>query len=157
DGAVQRGDVIGHVLAAAHDVTVHAVLDGEPLDTAPLLRAALNGVSGSDGAWTRPVDGAVVTQPFGCTRYSMEPVDHACPSGHIHTGVDLAAPMGTPVRAALDGVVHVVNAPTGFGLHVIVDSGDGLTTLYAHLQSADVADAGEVAAGDVVGHVGSTG
>ena len=157
DGAVQRGDVVGRVLVATHDVTVRAVLDGQPLDTASLLRAALNGVGGSNGEWTRPVEGAVVTQPFGCTAYSMEPADRSCPSGHIHTGVDLAVPMGTPVRAALDGVAHVVVSSTGFGLHVIVDCGDGLTTLYGHLQSVDVGDGDEVAAGDVIGAVGSSG
>jgi murein DD-endopeptidase MepM/ murein hydrolase activator NlpD len=157
DGAAQRGDVIGRVLDAAHDVTVRAVLDGQKLDTASLLRAALDGVSAAGGAWTHPVEGAAVSQPFGCTPYSMEPIDRACPSGHIHTGIDLAVPMGTPVHAALDGIAHIVVSSTGFGLHVIVDSGDGLTTLYAHLQSVEVGDGDGVAAGDVIGHAGTTG
>lgn len=156
DGTAQRGNVIGHVLAADRAVTVRATLDGNALDTPSLLRAALNGV-GAAGAWSRPVDGAVITQPFGCSQYTMEPVDHGCPSGHIHTGVDLGAPLGTPVHAALDGVARVVVSATGYGLHVILDSGDGLTTLYAHLDSATVHDGDEVAAGDLIGQVGSTG
>jgi murein DD-endopeptidase MepM/ murein hydrolase activator NlpD len=154
---MRRGDVAGHVLDATHTVTVRAVLDGRPLDTAPLLRAALDGVSHAGGAWTRPVDGAFVSQGFGCTPFAMEPVDRACASGHIHTGIDLAVPMGTPVRAALDGVAHVVESASGFGLHVVLDHGSGLTTLYAHLQSAGVHDGDEVAAGDVIGGAGSTG
>jgi murein DD-endopeptidase MepM/ murein hydrolase activator NlpD len=157
DGSIQRADVVGHLLDAARPVTVRAVLDGKPLDTGPLLRAALNGISRSDGAWTKPVDGASISQGFGCTPYAFEPVDRGCASGHIHTGIDLAAPMGTPVHAALDGTVHVVTSATGYGLHVLLDSGGGLTTLYGHLASVEVHDGDEVGAGDVIGRVGSTG
>jgi hypothetical protein len=157
DRAVRRGEAIGHVLDPAHEVTVRALLDGGPLDTPALLRTALNGISAAEGTWQRPVEGAVVSQPFGCTPYTMEPVDRACPSGHIHTGIDLAAPAGTPVHAALDGTAHVVVSATGFGLHVVIDSGDGLTTLYGHLSSVAMHDGDEVAAGDAIGAVGSTG
>jgi murein DD-endopeptidase MepM/ murein hydrolase activator NlpD len=157
DGTAQRGDVIGHILNATHNVTVRASLDGEPLDTPALLRAALDGIAASDTGWVRPVTGAVVSQPFGCTPLQLEPFDRSCPSHHFHSGIDLAAPMGTPVHAALDGVVRVVISPGGYGLHVVLDSGDGLTTLYGHLQSVDVHDGDEVAAGDAIGRVGSTG
>jgi murein DD-endopeptidase MepM/ murein hydrolase activator NlpD len=87
----------------------------------------------------------------------MEPVDRACPSGHIHTGIDLAVPLGTPVRAAMPGVVRVVVSATGYGLHVIVDDGAGLTTLYAHLESVVVHDGDIVDSGDLLGAAGSTG
>ena len=157
DGAVQRGATVGHILAGEHDVTVRAVLDGQPLDTAALLRAALDGVRNSDGSWTKPLDGAVISQAFGCTPYSVEPADRSCPSGHIHTGIDLAAPLGIPVHAALDGVARVITSATGFGLHVVLDDGDGLTTLYGHLSTVAVHDGDEVMAGDVIGEVGSTG
>jgi len=157
DGTVQRGDTVGHVLAGRQDVTVRALLDGQPLDTAALLRAALDGISHGDGIWTKPLDGAVVSQPFGCTPYVMEPADRGCPSGHIHTGIDLAAPLGTPVHAALDGIAQVVTSETGFGLHVVLDDGDGLTTLYGHLSTVAIHDGDEVLAGDVIGEVGSTG
>jgi hypothetical protein len=157
DGPVQRGGVVGHVLDAARTVSVRAVLDAKPLDTGALLRAALDGISRSDGAWTKPVDGAAMSQGYGCVPYAFEPPDHACPSGHLHTGIDLAAPMGTPVHAALDGTSHVIASTTGYGLHVLLDSGGGLTTLYAHLQSVDVHDGDEVSAGDLIGEVGSSG
>jgi hypothetical protein len=155
-GSVERGATVGHVVAASATVTVRALLDGQPLDTPALLRAALSGIGGA-GGWTRPVDGAVVSQPFGCTPYTMEPFDRSCPSGHFHSGIDLAVPMGTPIRAALDGVAHVVASTTGYGLHVIVDSGNGLTTLYGHMSSVAVHDGDEVSAGDVIGAAGSTG
>jgi hypothetical protein len=154
---VQRGQGVGHVLDASHAVTMHVLLDGKPLDTASLLRSALEGARASAGTWSRPVDGAVVSQLFGCSPYAMEPVDRSCPSGHIHTGIDLAVAMGTPVHAVLDGVAHVVDSVGGYGLHVIVESGDGLSTLYAHLQSVEVHDGDEVVSGDVIGDAGSSG
>ena len=107
--------------------------------------------------WSRPVDGAYVSQPFGCTALAIEPVDRACNTGHLHSGIDLAASRGTPVRAALDGIAHVVVSAIGYGLHVVIDHGDGLTTLYAHLDSVAVSDGEVVAAGDVIGAVGSSG
>jgi murein DD-endopeptidase MepM/ murein hydrolase activator NlpD len=150
-----RGDRLGAMPASA--LRIRAWLDGTPLDAAALLRAALGESPATAGDWVRPVDGAVVTQPFGCTPYAFEPIDRSCPSGHVHTGIDLAAPLGTPVRAALPGTAHVVASITGYGLHVVVDHGDGLTTLYAHLQSAGVLDGDDVDAGDLVGTVGSSG
>jgi hypothetical protein len=156
--SVQRGDVLGRFPAGAgSDVIVQLHLDGAPVDAVPLLRAALGGELSDAGEWTRPVDGAVVSQAFGCTIYAFEPVDHACPSGHIHTGIDLAVPLGTPVRAALPGTVQVIVSATGFGLHVIVDHGGGLATLYGHLQSVVVHDGDAVDAGDLLGLAGSTG
>jgi murein DD-endopeptidase MepM/ murein hydrolase activator NlpD len=155
---VQRGDAVGAAPAAPAVARIHAILDGRALDTATLLRASLQSGGGdvADG-WMRPVEGAWISQPFGCTPYAMEPVDRSCPSGHVHTGIDLAVPLGTPVRAALDGVAHVVVSLTGYGLHVILDHGDGLTTLYAHLSAVTVADGDAVAAGDVIGLAGSSG
>ena len=155
---LQRGDGVGTSPAAPGSVSIRAVLDGQPLDTATLLRAAIRG-GGADGAggWTRPVEGAWVSQPFGCTAYAREPVDRSCASGHIHTGIDLAVPSGTPVHAALDGIAHVVVSATGFGLHVVLDNGDGLTTLYGHLSAVAVRDGDVVSAGDVIGLAGSSG
>jgi hypothetical protein len=155
--SVQRRDVVGHV-SDAGTVTLRITLDGAVLDTGPLLRATLSGnPADAAGAWVRPVDGAVVSQQFGCSPYGMEPVDRSCPSGHIHTGIDLAVAAGTPVHASLDGLATVIASATGYGLHVVVDSGGGLTTLYAHMESVTLHDGDVVAAGDVIGLAGSTG
>jgi murein DD-endopeptidase MepM/ murein hydrolase activator NlpD len=153
----ERGDLIARVATPASAVAIRVTLDGRPVDAAALLRAALSGSMDGAGDWTRPVEGATVSQPFGCSRYTFEPADRNCLTGHMHTGIDLAVPLGTPVRAALPGVVHVVVSPVGYGLHVIVDDEDGLTTLYAHLDSVAVREGDEVDAGDLLGRAGSTG
>jgi murein DD-endopeptidase MepM/ murein hydrolase activator NlpD len=103
------------------------------------------------------VPGAIITQPFGCTTLVLEPFDPLCPSRHVHTGVDLAAPAGTPVHAATGGVAHVGYDSGAAGLYVVVDFGDRVRILYCHLFSNAVQSGEEVAAGQTIGTVGSSG
>lgn len=112
---------------------------------------------GGAGRLVRPVAGARVSQPFGCTWFAQEPVDRACPGGHFHSGIDLAAPPGTPVRACGAGTVTVIHSAWGYGLHVVIDHGGGISSLYGHLSEVDVAGGDYVTAGEVIGAVGSTG
>ncbi|HWW10834.1 MAG TPA: M23 family metallopeptidase [Candidatus Acidoferrales bacterium] len=109
------------------------------------------------GGFVRPVDGARITQGFGCTSFSFEPVDAGCPGGHWHSGIDLAAPTGTPVYATRSGVAQVVRSASGYGLHVVIDHGGGLSSLYGHLSSVAVLSGQYVDAGQVVGALGSSG
>jgi murein DD-endopeptidase MepM/ murein hydrolase activator NlpD len=110
------------------------------------------------GALRWPVAGFVLTQGFGCTSLEFEPVDAACPGGHFHAGIDLAALAGTEVRAASAGlVVAVLHDQVGYGTHVVLDHGGGVTTLYAHLQEASVHPGDLLLQGDRLGSVGSTG
>ncbi len=75
-----------------------------------------------------------------------------------HTGIDLAAPTGTPVYAAKAGQVVVAGwSRFGYGFHVILDHGGGLETLYAHLSRMAVRAGEFVEQGQVIGYVGSTG
>jgi murein DD-endopeptidase MepM/ murein hydrolase activator NlpD len=77
-------------------------------------------------------------------------------SGH-HTGLDFAAPSGTPVFSALAGKVVEAGWGGAYGNHIIVRHDNGVETLYAHLTSASV-DAGDrVLRGQRIGSVGSTG
>ena len=109
------------------------------------------------GSFVRPVRGAVVSQGFGCTSVSIEPVDRACPGGHWHSGIDLAVAWGTAVDATAAGRAHVIVSAFGFGLHVVIDHGGGLVSLYGHLSSVVIADGAAVNSGDLIGAVGSSG
>ena len=100
---------------------------------------------------------AVVTQPFGCTSLELEPYDPFCPGRHVHTGIDLAAPMGTPVRSATDGTAHFGFDPNGAGNYVVVSVDSHVRVFYCHLSSISVVNGGRVSAGDVIGALGSTG
>lgn len=76
-----------------------------------------------------------------------------------HEGIDLAAPTGTPIRAARAGVVTEsrFDARTGWGWTVVVDHRDGLKTRYSHNSANLVLEGARVAAGQVIARVGSTG
>ncbi len=75
----------------------------------------------------------------------------------FHTGVDIAAPRGAPVRAAFDGTVLFAGWYGGYGKLVIIDHGQGLSTLYGHLSDILVTPGQHVTRTQVVGLVGSTG
>jgi murein DD-endopeptidase MepM/ murein hydrolase activator NlpD len=77
-------------------------------------------------------------------------------SSGSHTGLDFAAPTGTPVRAVADGVVVSAGWDGAYGNKIVVRHADGTTTWYCHL-SAYVVRGGAVKAGQVIGKVGSTG
>lgn len=97
-----------------------------------------------------------ITQPFGPTSLGLEPP--LGPYKHFHTGVDIAAPLGTPVMAAADGlVVAVGHGSSGYGNFVVVAHGGGVETLYGHLLQANVKVGDRVVRGEVIGLEGSTG
>jgi murein DD-endopeptidase MepM/ murein hydrolase activator NlpD len=103
------------------------------------------------------VEGAVITQPFGCTTLELEPFDPLCPARHVHTGIDLAAPPGTAVISATAGIAHVGYDARGAGLFVSVDAAGSARILYCHLFSSAVFSGEEVVAGQAIGTVGSSG
>ena len=75
-----------------------------------------------------------------------------------HTGIDIAVPTGTPVRAALPGVVTAATYNAGgYGYYVKIDHGNGMVTLYAHNSKLLVKAGDTVGAGDIVSLSGSTG
>jgi murein DD-endopeptidase MepM/ murein hydrolase activator NlpD len=77
--------------------------------------------------------------------------------GELHPGVDISAPMGTPVHAAADGIVAFAEWASGYGRMVIIDHGNGTTTRYAHLSRFDVIPGQEIRRGDVLAYSGATG
>ena len=91
-----------------------------------------------------------ITSEFGPRNYAPDP---------IHTGIDFAAESGTPIYAAMDGIVLLrLSSPGGFGNHIILYHGGEVTTMYAHMSSFGDYQVGDpVSRGDVIGYVGSTG
>lgn len=77
--------------------------------------------------------------------------------GRMHTGIDIAAPGGTPIAAAKEGEVLYTGWMGGYGNLVAVDHGDSVVTLYAHQSRIAVVEGQQVAQGEVVGFVGTTG
>jgi len=97
-----------------------------------------------------PVEGRLMS-PFGGR------TDPFSGEGTIHTGVDLSAAMGTPVRAAADGIVVFASWMSGYGRLLILDHGHGLQTYYGHLSRFEVVPGEEVRRGDMVARSGASG
>ncbi|MBC2666302.1 M23 family metallopeptidase [Novosphingobium flavum] len=108
--------------------------------------ALMPGVSG-----LMPVSGRAVTSRFGMRFHPLLGVDR------LHAGIDLAAPMGSPVVATADGIVGHAGALGGYGLLVGIKGSAGLETRYAHLSKLNVAPGQLVRRGQLLGWSGSTG
>ncbi len=77
----------------------------------------------------------------------------------FHKGVDLAAPLNTPVQAAADGVIQLIGRKGSYGKYISIRHADGYQTAYAHLNGyrGDLKVGSKVKRGEVIGYVGSTG
>ena len=75
----------------------------------------------------------------------------------LHSGLDMASPAGTPIRAALGGVVIRSEYNRSYGNYTMIDHGNGLTTAYAHQSQRLVSIGDRIETGQVIGLVGSTG
>jgi murein DD-endopeptidase MepM/ murein hydrolase activator NlpD len=77
--------------------------------------------------------------------------------GAFHSGIDIDAPIGTPVRATADGDVTGANFGAGYGKQIVVNHGHDLLTVYGHLSSIVALPGQHVSRGQVIGYVGMTG
>ena len=113
--------------------------------------AGTGGVGSASGALQWPIPGAGLSGGVG---WRVHPVYgyRSC-----HTGVDIRAGAGTPIHAAAAGVVASVVDGGAYGLHTILSHSGGLATMYAHQSRTAVRAGQRVAAGQVIGYVGSTG
>ena len=109
------------------------------------------GSHSATGAMALPVQGGVVSSEFGLRQLA----DDAAP--RMHEGLDIAAPTGTPIHAASGGTVAHAGWIKGYGKSVIVDHGNGTTTLYGHASELLVAPGDRVERGMEIAKVGSTG
>ena len=140
-------------LSSARETRAEYLAEVESLaaQSAALAAAIRDAQAGSTGSGTPsaagfiwPVNGAVVSG-FGM-RW-----------GRMHEGIDIAAALGTPIRAAAAGTVIHAGWLGGYGNLVVVDHGDGLATAYAHASAILVAVGQQVSQGGTLSLVGSTG
>lgn len=102
----------------------------------------------SDSGWMWPLPGqSRITTYFGG--------NNGFYSGH--GGIDVAAPKGTPIVAALSGIAYTQSLHWTYGNMVMIDSGDGVVTIYAHMDSHAVSNGQAVVQGQTIGYVGDTG
>ena len=158
----------GPVTAAANLVAAGAAtaswVDQALLVAPSAVRAAVTNVTAATTAvpvltttplekadrWRLPVDGRL-TSPFGMRTHPVTGVYK------LHTGADFAAATGTPIGAARAGVVRSAGWQNGNGNTVVIDHGNGVSTLYGHASELLVKPGQRVAAGEAVAKAGSTG
>ncbi len=145
DGRIQeyQAEVDG---LARDQANIENLLRSRDPATAPA--AAGGAVANAPGASRRGLiwpAGGPVTSPFG-QRW-----------GRMHTGIDVAAGSGSPIRAAKGGTVISSGGSGGYGLLTVIDHGGGLSTLYAHQSQSTVTGGASVAQGQVIGYVGCSG
>jgi septal ring factor EnvC (AmiA/AmiB activator) len=97
------------------------------------------------------------TQGFLSSRFTRARIHPIFHEARAHEGIDIAAPMGTPIEAAAGALVVDVGTQAGYGLLVTLDHGYGLVTRYAHLSKSLVRPGQRVKRGDVIAEVGKSG
>lgn len=150
-GARRHGEYIDPLtLLGRWEVHLTGPLEDPPPLGVVFSAAGLASGGGGAGSLQRPVDGPV-TSGFGPRVHPVSGVSRP------HTGLDIGAASGTPVRTAASGRVTFAGAAGGYGLLVVVDHGGGRTTRYAHLSHIGVGVGAPLRAGAVIGRVGATG
>lgn len=105
-------------------------------------------IKNGGGAWIFPVTGPI-TGRFGEPR-----------PGHLHSGIDIAAPQGTPIRAAANGRVALmqgIGESGGYGIYTCIQHTKSLSSCYAHQVRFGTSLGASVQQGQVIGYVGNTG
>jgi murein DD-endopeptidase MepM/ murein hydrolase activator NlpD len=119
--------------------------------------AARAGSAGSGGGGGGGGGGVVVSGDYAKPTSGRASSCYGYRWGALHAGVDIAAPIGTPIYAAASGVVKRAGAATGFGLAVYILGDDGSVTVYGHVNQYFVSAGERVSAGEQIAEVGNRG
>jgi murein DD-endopeptidase MepM/ murein hydrolase activator NlpD len=114
----------------------------------PVVSRANNNLA--SGSLPLPVSGSVVRN-FGM---AVDPIDNL---ERFHSGIDIAAPVGSEVRSVQDGKVKRVGDSPEVGKYVLIDHGRGFYTLYGELARTAVSEGHDIKSGQTIGEVGNTG
>ncbi|MEK7628823.1 MAG: M23 family metallopeptidase [Patescibacteria group bacterium] len=137
DEALEKGMVV-----LVPDAELHVPKPASPNQSTSRVVRGASGPS-YEGYYTHPVPGARRTQGL-----------------HGYNGVDMGAPIGTPVYAAAAGEAIIARASGwngGYGKYIVVHHSNGTQTLYAHLSENVIGEGVHVSQGELIGYVGSTG
>jgi len=114
--------------------------------------------SGFVGDWTQLADAPSMWPVEGKVGSSFgEREDPFNGEGKFHSGIDIEAPYGSPVRAAADGDATGLSMGAGYGRQVVLNHGHDVLTVYGHLSSIAVLPGQHVTRGQVIGYVGQSG
>lgn len=138
-------ELVAQEQAARQAAQQQAAQTGQPVTYNP--QAAV----GASGTMMWPAVGHGISSPFG---YRIHPIYH---TQKMHTGVDINVAYGTPVYAADGGTVILSGWNGGYGNCIVINHGNGITTLYGHMSSLVAGVGQSVSKGQVIGYVGSTG
>ena len=136
---------------AREQANIESLIRARQASAPPAARTSSGGGGGSGGAAPKAGKGGLVWPVNGPVTSGFGPR-----WGRMHTGIDISAGTGTPIRAAKAGTVISAGSNGGYGLAVVIDHGGGFSTLYAHMSSMAVGG-GSVSQGEVIGRVGCTG
>lgn len=127
--------------------------------TGQVSRALEGGLSPSFmGDWTELADAPSLWPVQGPVASSFgERQDPINGEGAFHSGIDIDAPLGTPIRAAGDGDVIDAAMAAGYGREVVIDHGHNIRTVYGHMSAISVMPGQHVIRGQIIGYVGESG
>jgi len=149
---VDAPDQGAHVtFARAGDLVGRPITFLRPIRPAEREATSIAGLGRAAMPSRMPVSAYSLTSSFGLREHPLLGVMRA------HTGIDLAAPLGSPIFATSDGTVSTADWRGGYGLLVSLDHGGGVQTRYGHMSRLNVVAGERVHKGDVIGYVGSTG
>lgn len=148
EGEKGSSEVVSNVLICNGEIVEEDILEEttlkEPVNTV-VYKGIKSPVCSDVRFLTHPTKGGYITSEFG-RRW-----------GRNHNGIDIAHNTGDPVYASMDGVVKEASYKYSYGNKILINHGEGLETIYAHLDSFNVKVGDVVKKGDLIGRVGNTG